>query len=66
MEKYTPMESQFGSVEHDLYNLTEIWKITRKNSKYHLLWHKVIVNKSHVITRPVYTYCSVVGSKVYL
>ena len=30
MENYTPMESEFGSLEHDLYKLIEFWKINRK------------------------------------
>ena len=44
-----------GSLEHGLYKLIEVWTIHRKNSKYNLLWHNVTVNKSHVISRPVYT-----------
>ena len=40
--------SEFDSLEHDLYKLIELLK---KNSKYHLLWHNIILNKSHVITR---------------
>ena len=54
------LESEFGSLEHDLCKLIEFSKINRKNSKYHLLWHNVIINKSHVITRPVF--CCVVLS----
>ena len=30
LENYTPMESKFGSLEHDLYKLIEFWKINRK------------------------------------
>ena len=50
MEKYTPMESEFCSLEHDLYKFFERWieKIADTISCDTMLF----VNKSHVITRP--------------
>ena len=30
MENYIPMESEFGSLEHGLYKLIEVWTIYRK------------------------------------
>ena len=46
MENYTPMESEFGSLEHGIYKLIEVWTIYRNDSKYNLLWHNVTVKKS--------------------
>ena len=33
MENYTPMELEFGSLEHGPYILLEFWKINRKKKK---------------------------------
>ena len=58
LESFIPLESEFVFLEHDPNKLIKLWKINRKNSKYHLLWHSVIVNISHVITRPVCEFSS--------
>ena len=56
MENYIPLKSEYGSLEHGLYKLIEVWTIYQKNSKYNLLWHNVTVNKNHVITALYYVY----------
>ena len=52
MENYSPMESEFGSLEHDLYKLIKLWKINRKNSKYHFMWNNVIHGKQKLRDHP--------------